>query len=289
MTTSVPTCREIARAIDEPIAGTAAVGTTRWLLIEQPAPWGSHVVKDILEPATRDALAEVGITPIAVRTATRRSLDGPLRLWLADSQDARLVMWTCEDINARDVEVVSVAHSGCAPERAQASTQPLLLVCTNGKRDACCAVVGRQLMTGIEPKHTDLILESSHLGGHRFAGVTLLLPAGYMYRCDNAVHATAIIDNALIEQLHPHGLRGRCGLSAARQCAELAARQQWGEWQLGAAIDVSDADEEVHARAADGRTQAFTVEQGVGPVRPESCGGNGKPMHWLRVVARASQ
>ncbi len=58
---------------------------------------------------------------------------------------------------------------------------PILLVCTNGKRDACCALRGRALMTALAADHAERTWECTHLGGHRFAGNLVCLPHGIVY------------------------------------------------------------------------------------------------------------
>ncbi|HEU5385864.1 MAG TPA: sucrase ferredoxin [Streptosporangiaceae bacterium] len=50
----------------------------------------------------------------------------------------------------------------------------MALVCTNGKRDRCCAVRGRPVAAAIADATGWDTWESSHLGGHRFAATALL-------------------------------------------------------------------------------------------------------------------
>jgi hypothetical protein len=62
----------------------------------------------------------------------------------------------------------------------------LLLVCTDGKHDRCCATRGRGLYEALLAASRAQsgpceIAESSHLGGHRFAATCLLLPDGLMH------------------------------------------------------------------------------------------------------------
>lgn len=287
MSTAAPTCGEIALAVAEPLVGTAS-GSSRWLLIEHPGAWGSHVVNDIIDSDTRNALKNQGITPLAVRGASHRMDDGPLHLWLVDCVGMSAVTWECESSDLRDADVRDVALSGSAPQPAKAWRDPLLLVCTNGKRDVCCAVTGRSIMSNLAATHAPYILESSHLGGHRFAGVTLLLPAGYMHRCQDSGHAAQILEQAHAGRLESVGVRGRCGLSPSKQCAELAAREQWNDWSLRLPLEYSEVDSLVEVAAADGRLLSVAIETGVGPSRPESCGGEGKPLHWVRAIARTS-
>ncbi len=59
--------------------------------------------------------------------------------------------------------------------------QRLALVCTNGKRDQCCALRGRPVAAAIAAATDWDTWECSHLGGHRFAATMMLLPTGDMF------------------------------------------------------------------------------------------------------------
>ena len=43
--------------------------------------------------------------------------------------------------------------------------EPHLLVCANGKRDACCAIVGRPVAAAAAEVHPGRVWETTHLGG----------------------------------------------------------------------------------------------------------------------------
>ncbi|MBV9923283.1 MAG: hypothetical protein JOY78_20875 [Pseudonocardia sp.] len=53
---------------------------------------------------------------------------------------------------------------------------PLLLVCTHGRRDRCCALDGRALVRALVEAGEPDVWECSHLSGHRFAPTALVLP-----------------------------------------------------------------------------------------------------------------
>ena len=60
-----------------------------------------------------------------------------------------------------------------------------VLVCTNARRDQCCALLGRPLVATFvdkPPTPDTQIWETSHLGGHRFAPTFVDLPSGYRLR-----------------------------------------------------------------------------------------------------------
>lgn len=285
--TSSPACREISAAIAESREGTAPVPSQRWLLIEFRGPWGSHIVDDIVPPEATQALRAHGIGILVVRPPDDRAVQNQSRMWLTDLSGT-IWTWQVTTTAEQTAHVADIAIRGVAPAGSVATTEPMLLVCTNGKRDACCALVGRAIANGVNQRHAHRVWECSHLGGHRFAAVTLLLPANYVYQCSHAADADDVLDEAIRGRLRQAGLRGRAGRSAAVQCAELAARRVWNQWAVDAALTFTDVGDEVTVTDADQQRLTYDIESGTGPLRPESCGGAGKPLHWVRAVARTS-
>lgn len=99
---------------------------------------------------------------------------------------------------------------------------PLLLVCTHGKRDKCCAVNGRPVAAAIQSCfYGDEVWESSHTKGHRFAPSMLLFPWGYSYGRLNAHAATDVLKYAVRGEMFLPGNRGRGIYSAPCQVAEI--------------------------------------------------------------------
>jgi hypothetical protein len=152
-----------------------------------------------------------------------------------------------------------------------------LLVCTNAKRDQCCAVLGRPLAAFLSGRAggDEQVWETSHTSGHRFAPTYLSLPDGYLFGGPDAEHATV------------DACRGRASLEPAAQVAELAALRELGA-STPRPLEVSPIDElNFVVREGDA---AFTVslEPTTAPDRPESCGKPPVPAFWYTAsVTRA--
>lgn len=120
-----------------------------------------------------------------------------------------------------DILDLDLTRPGATPG-AQRVYHPLLLVCTHGKRDRCCAVRGRPLAHALssyfEPDH---IWESSHTKGHRFAPSMLLLPHNYSYGRMAATGATEVLTRAQQGEMWLQGNRGRGIWDAPGQVAEI--------------------------------------------------------------------
>ena len=296
------TCRELATDIGERVAGTAPPSARRWLLIEQRASWGAYAVKDIIPSDTLTALGQWGISVLLIRRFNDRRADGPGRMILSDELKTSLVQWDFSD--ARNAALSFVAEGGTAPSDATPLAGPLMLVCTNGNRDACCAVVGRNILSQLSdsvmtqrrtgPQSSTMptdneasVYESTHIGGHRFAGVTLLLPHGYVHQCKDAASAEIVLARAQAGFLELQGLRGQAGLSSAAQLAEIAVRQRCQIDQLGVSVTTEEStgpnDHIISASVADSPIITFRITTHEGQPRPESCNGAAKPYRWLEL------
>ena len=109
-----------------------------------------------------------------------------------------------------------------------------MLVCTNGKRDECCALLGRPLVTALAALAPGRVWEANHLGGHRFAPTATLLPAGTMHGHLTAETAVAVLTAAAPRRDGADGLRGRSTWTKRGQAAEIAVRRLIGEAALDA-------------------------------------------------------
>jgi hypothetical protein len=97
-------------------------------------------------------------------------------------------------------------------------TEPLYLVCTNGRHDPCCAEYGRPVARPSTELVGERVWECSHVGGDRFAGNLVCLPDGVFYgHLDpaTALRAVAAHEGAVLLE-HWRGPR-RCRSSCRRR------------------------------------------------------------------------
>ena len=107
-------------------------------------------------------------------------------------------------------------------------------MCTNGKRDQCCAVRGRPVAAAVSTATDWDTFECSHLGGHRFAATVLLLPSGDMFGWLDPESAPKILQRFDAGQLVLSHYRGRCGQPIAVQAALHIAAARLGDSRRGA-------------------------------------------------------
>ncbi len=182
---------------------------------------------------------------------------------------------------------------------------PVILVCTNAKRDRCCAVLGRSLALdladAVAPGAIDL-WEADHLGGHRFAPTAVVLPTGYVYGRLDTTTALAALDDAAQGQVVIERSRGRCTWSRPGQAADLALRAELQEFGADAVRVLGEQRlDEQHwtvELAVDGGATldasavtycALVKESAAEEPRPESCGKPFGTPTQLRVLSLEKQ
>ncbi|MFI9808058.1 sucrase ferredoxin [Streptomyces sp. NPDC052301] len=301
-------CATVSRSLDEPVSGTAATART-WLLLEQPGPWGAKALTSShLDPALGRALEAAaegtGVRVALIRRPGRHADPGtppvrhvyaahtvPGRVWLhgAVTRDPeRLLDLDFAALGAGDHRTFGVALGGRAH-----TGDPLALVCTNAKRDRCCALLGRPLAAELAASGVRGVWEVTHLGGHRFSPTVLVLPYGYAYGRAEAHTVKEALHGTQEGRVVVEGCRGCSAWDRPGQAAELAVRSAAGEYRAGV-LSVVRTDGgaprwDVTVLHADGRRWRVTVAQGASlPPRPESCGATvlGTPARMDVVAVR---
>jgi hypothetical protein len=288
----VSTCSTASQALDEPIAGTAATART-WLLLEQPGPWGAKALTSShLDPALGRALEAAakgtGVRIALIRRPGRHADCGtpaarqvyaahtdPGNAWLhsATADDPRALLDLDFAALGRGEHQSFDAALGARPHTGG----PLALVCTNGKRDRCCALLGRPLAAQLAASEVEGVWEVTHLGGHRFSPTVLVLPYGYAYGRAEAHAVKEVLHGVREGRVVVEGCRGSSAWERPGQAAELAVRTAVGEYAVDAlrveATSGSAPRWRVTVAHADGRRWSVEVAQGASlPPRPESCG-----------------
>ncbi|MFD9665770.1 sucrase ferredoxin [Rhodococcus sp. NPDC059968] len=276
--TITATCSALS-ATDEPLAGTAA-HVTGWVCLEFPGAWGRDVLDGTaLGPDLArelDARADAaGVRVMFIRRPGRSTADPDRRtVLLAQSHPARswcerLEIAFPEDLLDLDLGLIA----GTAPGLGTPVTDPVVLVCAHGKRDQCCAVLGRPVAAGLAAEFGDAVWECSHTGGHRFAPSLILLPTGYTYGRLSTQESVDAVRAAARGEVYPAGLRGRSCWDAPGQVAELAVRDL-----VDATADELAVDANSVVAHRDGRRWVVELEERELPPRPASCGAAPKPV-----------
>ena len=170
----------------------------------------------------------------------------------------------------------SLANGEGPDDRWELDDDRYVLVCTNGRHDACCATFGRPLVRALRTSQwADEVWECSHVGGDRFAANIVLLPDSLYFGGVDADSAAALLTAHDAGRLDLSRFRGRSTLRLPEQCAEHAVRQQLGVSDLaGLAAVTTLPDGRVRIDLADGRTAHVSVRRSDRPSpSPLTCKG----------------
>jgi hypothetical protein len=216
-------CSDISTEHGEPLAATAS-RVDRWILIEHHGAWGRDAIDSSGLPAEIKAhLAEraAALRPakvLFIRRRERKAADGIHVYW---GSSAPPVPWLSSAVveGYEDLLGLNFADPGDSP------SHPLLLVCTHGKHDACCAKHGLPVYEAMR----DLVDEGwlwqcSHVGGDRFAGNVVCLPEGVYYGRVGPGDALGLVEEHLAGRVQLDFYRGRSCYSFRVQAAERAVR-----------------------------------------------------------------
>ena len=245
-------CSVLSRELDEPLAGTGAEATA-WLLVEQPGPWGrAAVTESRLDPALGAELegrtAGTGVRLALIRRVEDHHDAAPRhRRWFAASTHPKRT-WLASGVVEYPTDLLKIDFTalGAGDRRAVAALDaefpgtPLLGVCTNGKRDACCATRGRQVAVAAEALDSAAVPGAERrvpggMGDHapgrtpvradrcRAAVRVLLRPAG------RGLGRLRLLADARQGRMAVANCRGRSTWPRAGQVAELAVRSALGE------------------------------------------------------------
>jgi len=106
--------------------------------------------------------------------------------------------------------------------------EPLLLVCTHGKHDRCCAKYGLPVYRHLRQLAAGSAWEASHVGGDRFAANVLCFPHGLYYGHVTVDSARDIVDAYCRQEIYLANYRGRSCYSRFEQIGESFARSSSG-------------------------------------------------------------
>jgi hypothetical protein len=225
-------CADAARKRADPLAGSAPP-TRRWLLLEHPGPWrieaiaGAGIDPGVLSVLTSRAGSDTRI--LLIRRPGRIDRRAPRR-WILTGFDSPTVAgrW----LQDRDLLGAANALIGTSEvtvhEADPLIREPLVLVCTHGVHDVCCALRGRPVASALASRWPELVWECSHVGGDRFAPNLVVLPDGFYYGNLDPESALATVESHLGGTVLPDRLRGMARFVPPVQAAVIAAYQRYG-------------------------------------------------------------
>jgi hypothetical protein len=243
-------CSQQSLDAGEPLYGSAAADIDHWLLLEHDGQWDKDAVasESLPEAVRAHARAWLEAAPRRrfqlVRDGRQTPLEWPRRLFLVDARpghartlEVALTGW--EALVALDLASLTETLRSASepPDGVVVRAAPLVLVCTHGRRDVCCARLGvpvfRELERDLARDNPGRVFQTTHLGGHRFAATMVLLPHGYTYGRLDVAAARRVVRGYFAGRLTDlDRLRGRSCYPADVQAAEFWVRHNAGRYGL---------------------------------------------------------
>ena len=249
------------------LAGTAPTATS-WLILLHQGAWGDRPVDTLVLPELHMWAQEHDCKILLARTPQRAPTYPKATYWFSDG-GSQLRQGT---LTANGLPVLEDTHV----------CEQKLLICTNGKRDQCCATFGRNLISecadSLSPEQFTRILECSHLGGHRFAPTGMMLPQNLaLGRLDPSAVLRLLADQAIDSRY----VRGSTFLSPAQQVIQAHLWPAVVEFRSSA---VMGSVSEFTVGVGDS-TVTFLVEQTVAQ-QIASCGAEQKQIAEFTIIGR---
>lgn len=269
---------------NEPLLGTAPRADV-WFALEYPGRWENKAFEQssIAAEIKAHVNAQLKLIPesrlLLIKQKASSTRDG-VRFFAAVSAADQPALYRIELADYSDLlslDLVSIAAQ--RPRYAAVlSEEPLFVVCTNGHRDQCCALHGGAAYAALSAEYGDLVWESTHHGGHRFAANLLALPGGLSFGRLRPDNAARMVRTALEGKLDLDHFRGRSTYVEPIQAAEILLRRELGRDAVGAlklatSQSVSEGRWELTFMEPSGQTHLVELERSEGPEQIHlSCG-----------------
>lgn len=204
-----------------------------WLCLGYDRPWGSKALRQSeLPPALIEKLIQFEEDVPNARVQFIRQSGGlapaeiPLFLCRADTDPPwlkRMTITHYEELLGLDL-IAAFRKTASAGEHSD----PIFLTCVNGRRDLCCARYGQTVSEAFEAVAPASAWQTTHLGGHRFAATSILLPFGLHYGRLRPADVPEIVRLSALGQLSLKHFRGRTTFPNPVQAAEHQLRLELG-------------------------------------------------------------
>ncbi len=237
-------CAVQSRQANEHLFGTAP-RVDVWLLLEYAGRWEPDALEESALPdAVKNRLLDwrdsIPNTRFAfIRREERHTPDEALNRFafyvaLVCDQHPALYAFRLDDYpDLLSLDVPAICAGEAVPDRLRVA-HPVYLVCTHGRRDACCARYGRPIYEALAGRTGATVWQSSHVGGHRLAANVIALPDGLCYGRVEPEEAAALIEAHEARRLALDNLRGRSCYDKPVQAAEYYLRNATGIRELDA-------------------------------------------------------
>jgi hypothetical protein len=246
-------CAAVSSVCDEPLAATAS-RLDHWILVEYRGAWSRDVLGESLLSAElkahlREQLDALERSRLLFLKKPERRAQAGRSVFFGSSRPGQERFFRLEVEHQDDLRGFDFADA-LADGGASAAPldRPLFVVCAHGKRDRCCALRGRPLYDALRQEvDPDLVWQSTHVGGDRFAGNVVVFPHGLYYGRVDPADTAGLVAAQASGSIDLEHYRGRAGHSCQVQAAEHAIRESKGLFGID---DLNLVGSEPHGKGA---------------------------------------
>jgi hypothetical protein len=220
--------------LDEPLIASATE-TQVYFLLEYTRAWGAKAFEEsdlaeAIKAQLKQALKLIpGARLLMIKGRPGRGAPRP-RFFAARLSDRQPTLYAFELGSYNDLLDLDLPALAAGSEiyASQLSPEPLYLVCTNGRRDPCCAAHGLAVFHSLSRALGLNVWQTSHLGGHRFAANLVYLPYGLFFGRLDPLSAEDVVAGLQRGELALDHFRGRASYLEPVQAAEYYLRRHTG-------------------------------------------------------------
>lgn len=219
---------EVSQTLEEPLYGTIKPASY-WFLLEYNGIYTNEAWRDSRIPdAVKEKLNNYPNShPLLVRQPGHiHAHDRQVTFFAINSVAEKPAIYRME-LDSYDEILNLDLESLLEGQVVESESDPLYLVCTNGKRDQCCAQYGTALYDALATITHGQAWQSSHIGGHRFAGTMYCFPHAICYGFLSHQDAPEIVETYSHGRLLLKKLRGHAIWDKPFQAAEYFLRREF--------------------------------------------------------------
>ncbi len=223
-------CSAASRYFKEQLAGTAA-NAGAFILIEHANPFPEKIIEAHFD---KDWLRNI--------QQLAKSLKGKvllIRNKKSNFKDCKVSFVDCKagryfTIQTTVDKISSIKLSDhIASVDTQWQTDPFFVICTNGKKDKCCAKFGFPVFKFFESFNADVnVWECTHVGGDRFAANVIAMPFGIYYGHVAVEDVGHIMVRTLLRKIYKNKFRGASRRSFYEQAIECHLREHLQNYDI---------------------------------------------------------
>jgi hypothetical protein len=223
-------CAAVSTASQESLAATAS-RIDNWIVLEYRALWHRDVLgacrfPDELKAHLREQLHALAPSRLLFVKKPERRAYGRRHVYFGSSRAGQERFFQLEVDHQEDL--LGFDFAGALAGDGGPGTRldhPLMVVCTHGKRDRCCAKNGQPLYDALRREaESSWVWQSTHVGGDRFAGNVVMLPEGLYYGRVEPGDVQALLEAHGSRRIEMGHYRGRAAYTFPVQAAERAVR-----------------------------------------------------------------